>query len=240
MHINYLLKKASERTFPRRKSDMLVLPTFLLMATMGAQSWSAPKEFVSFLSAVSQFFGPRRIAILTTFDQDVDHTDLLALNSPVAIIGSPMDFRPDGIAALINADYANSSTLLSELTHNTYLQLLPWTLMGAVPDLRLDSRVYFYKEHEDRSIELYEQYAIKSTVMVTQAVGKWSPVGGLSVPVPNAWSRRADLRGVTLLNGVLGWSVLTQVILEGGTREVANWSLTVCLPDRTRMSRPCS
>ena len=79
--------------------------------------------------------------------------------------------------------------------------------------LRLDSKVYFYDLFDNGTgADIEEGYYIKSKVRVRRTVGRWTGGSKVSLDVQfNIWERRADLKGVELVNAVMPLSILTIV-----------------------------
>ncbi len=85
-----------------------------------------------------------------------------------------------------------------------------------IPDaarLRLDSQLYMYEVSRNGSaIRLMEAYAIKGGPVIVQEIGMWhNSDEGLQIYVPLVWERRSDLRGTTLVNGILPYGVYNDV-----------------------------
>ncbi len=79
-------------------------------------------------------------------------------------------------------------------------------------NLRLDSQLYtYYEDHASGGFKIRELYSLKRGPMLIQEVGYWSPLDGLVVPVPNAWKRRSNLRGTTLVSGLLSWALFNRL-----------------------------
>ena len=71
--------------------------------------------------------------------------------------------------------------------------------------LRLDSNLFGYSVN-GTNVTLDEYYAIKGGPIIIENVGVWTMERGLEIPVLYMWSRRTDLRGMTLTNAVLEWN----------------------------------
>ena len=80
--------------------------------------------------------------------------------------------------------------------------------------LRLDSNILFYVEHDIASYELYDIFAVKGGPSTALEVGKWSLDDGVMlIKSMNRWERRTNLQKTTFVNCFAnnpGWAEFTE------------------------------
>ncbi len=81
----------------------------------------------------------------------------------------------------------------------------------------LNSQVYYYKQSDNEGIDIVEEYCVKSGPLITNRIGSWNQSQGLRIAEPNINERRADLKGVRLVNGLMPWRVFNTLRTGNGT-----------------------
>ena len=81
---------------------------------------------------------------------------------------------------------------------------MEWTECIDNLTLRLDSKMYFYQSNTS-GFKLLEAYSIHNGPLVLETIGTYNQSHGIQVPEPDIWTRRSNLRGVHLVNGVMFW-----------------------------------
>ena len=75
--------------------------------------------------------------------------------------------------------------------------------------LRLDTQLYLYAS-TGKSTILKEIYAVNGE-SITSHIGTWHQDAGLSVPVPNIWERRNNLKGMALRVATISFPILHEL-----------------------------
>ena len=80
---------------------------------------------------------------------------------------------------------------------------------------RFDSDVFAFQLDSSEAIILYEVYSAKGRPNTIEPIGTWNASYGLHIPVSNKWERRNDLNGLAIINGILEWPLMTELVPGG-------------------------
>ena len=134
-----------------------------------------------------------------------------------------------------NANFSRNDVRTSDVFASQVVWLVPdAAISGAVAEelpLNFNSNLLSFstsstEDEDDEVVEISETFTItsvKSRVTRTISFGTWTPMeeedkgSGLSVPEPVVWERRSDLSGVTLVNTVLDFEYMVNLMPDNVT-----------------------
>ena len=134
-----------------------------------------------------------------------------------------------------NANFSRNDVRTADVFASQVVWLVPdAAISGAVAEelpLNFNSNLLSFSTsstegEDDEVVEISETFTItsvKSRVTRTISFGTWTPMeeedkgGGLSVPEPVVWERRSDLSGVTLVNTVLDFEYMVNLMTDNVT-----------------------